>query len=109
LRSSAGQQLVETDAPGDGEGGKDVAMRQRAADLEAIAADRKSACNCASILPACSYDSALWRLALAWILVPSSATVPSFSTPISRATPSTCTNSPSISFRKRRLNAAIVS
>src|SRR3954451_6470786 len=32
-----------------------------------------SAFNCASILPACSYDSALCRLALAWILVPSRA------------------------------------
>src|SRR3954466_6136722 len=32
-----------------------------------------SAFSCASILPACSYDSALWRLALAWILVPSRA------------------------------------
>jgi len=49
--------------------------------------------NCASILLACSYDSALRQLALVWILVPSSATVPSFKTPISRATPSTCTNS----------------
>src|SRR3982751_4552502 len=29
--------------------------------------------SCASILPACSYDSALCRLALAWILVPSRA------------------------------------
>ena len=68
-----------------------------------------SACNCASILPACSYDSALWRLALAWTLVPSSATVPIFSTPISRASSSTCTNSVSICLRKRRRNAAMVS
>src|SRR3954471_4945297 len=68
-----------------------------------------SAFSCASILPACSYDSALWRLALAWILVPSSATVPILSTPISRATASTWTNNPSISWRNRRRNAAIVS
>jgi hypothetical protein len=40
LRSAAGKKFVETDALGDGEGGKDVAVRQRAADLEAIAADR---------------------------------------------------------------------
>ncbi len=43
-----------------------------------------------------------------WILVPSSATVPSFGT-ISRAMHSTCTNSSSICFRKRRRNAEIVS
>ena len=41
-----------------------------------------SACSCASSLPACSYDSALCRLALAWIFVPSRPTVPSFSRPV---------------------------
>ena len=68
-----------------------------------------SAFNCVSILPACSYDSALCRLALAWILVPSSATVPILSIPISRVSSSTRTNSPSISLRKIRRNVAIVS
>src|SRR5271165_3558043 len=48
-----------------------------------------SAFNCASILSACSSDNALCRLALAWIFVPSSATVPIFRTPISRASSST--------------------
>ena len=43
-----------------------------------------------------STTSALWRLALACTLVPSSATVPSFSSPVSRASSSTSTNSPSI-------------
>jgi hypothetical protein len=59
--------------------------------------------NGISIWPARSYDRALWRLASAWILVPSSATVPNLSTPISRAMTSTCTNSASICWRKRRL------
>src|SRR6266852_1958223 len=68
-----------------------------------------SAFNCASILPACSYDNALCRLALAWILVPYSATVPILSIPLWRDSSSTCTNSLSISLRKRRRNVAIVS
>jgi hypothetical protein len=46
---------------------------------------------------------------LAWTFVPSSATVPSWSKPISRASSSTWTNSPSIRGRKRRRNAAMVS
>ena len=66
-----------------------------------------SAFSCASSLPAWSQDSALWRLAWAWIFLPSRPTVPS--TPISRACSSTRTNSPSISLRNRRLNLAIVS
>ena len=40
LGSTAGQQIVEADAPGDGKGGQDVAMREGAADFEAVAADR---------------------------------------------------------------------
>jgi len=42
-------------------------------------------------------------------LVPSSASVPIFSTPISRASSSAFTNGLSICFSKRRRNAAIVS
>jgi len=68
-----------------------------------------SAFSCASSLPAWSYDSALCRLALACSFVPSSPTVPSFSTPISRANSSTCTNKASICGRKRRRNTAMVS
>jgi len=51
----------------------------------------------------------VWRLALAWIFVPSSATVPISRTPISRASISTRTKSASISFKKRLRNVAIVS
>ena len=51
-----------------------------AASASAISSST-SAFNCASIFPACSYDSALCRLALACTLVPSSATVPSFTMP----------------------------
>lgn len=40
LRGSAGQQVGEADASGGGEGGKNVTMRQRAADFEAMLADR---------------------------------------------------------------------
>ena len=40
LRGSAGQQVVQADAPRNAQRGKDVAMGQRAADLEALAADR---------------------------------------------------------------------
>ena len=47
----------------------------------------------ASIRLACSQDSALCLLALAAILVPSSAMLPSFRHFISRASTSTCTNS----------------
>ncbi len=54
-------------------------------------------------------DPALFDLLITWIFVPSSATVPIFRTPISRASSSTRTNSASISWRKRRLNVAIVS
>jgi hypothetical protein len=39
LRGAARQQLIETDAPGDAQRGQDVAMRQRAADLEAARAE----------------------------------------------------------------------
>jgi hypothetical protein len=48
-------------------------------------------------------------LALAWIFVPSSATVPNLSRPISRASSSTRTNKASISLRKRRRKVAMVS
>ena len=58
--------------------------------------------NWASIRLACSHDSALCLLALAAILVPSSAMLPSFRHFISRASTSTCTNSFSICGRKRR-------
>src|SRR5271166_1905675 len=51
----------------------------------------------------------LCLLALAWIFVPSSPIVPIFSTPISRASRRTSTNSFSMSFKNRRRNAAIVS
>ena len=40
LGCAAGQQIVEVDAPGGGQGRKHVAMRQRPADLEAGPADR---------------------------------------------------------------------
>ena len=40
LRGTAWQQIVQTDAPGDGERGQDVAMWERAADFEAVAAER---------------------------------------------------------------------
>jgi hypothetical protein len=40
LRRTARQQVVEADAPGDGQRDKHVAMRRRTADLEAFAADR---------------------------------------------------------------------
>ncbi len=62
--------------------------------------------SCASIRLACSHDSALCLLALAAILVPSSAMVPSFRHFISRASISTCTNSASICGRKRRRNGS---
>jgi hypothetical protein len=47
-----------------------------------------------------------YRGALAWLLVPSNATVPSFKSFISFAMQSTCTNSASISLRNRLRNGA---
>lgn len=52
---------------------------------------------------ACPYDRVLWREALAWSLVPSKATVPSFNRFISFAIPSTYTNSASISLLEEPL------
>jgi hypothetical protein len=40
LGRAAGQQVVEANASGGGQRGEDVAMRQRAADFEAVVADR---------------------------------------------------------------------
>ena len=65
--------------------------------------------NWASSFSAWPYDRALWREALACILVPSKATVPSFKSFISFAMQSTCTNSASISLRNRLRNAHSVS
>ena len=71
--------------------GIDKSSGRSAASAASAFANRSatSACNCASILPACSCDSALWRLALAWIFVPSRPIVPICSTPISRVSSKT--------------------
>ena len=63
----------------------------------------------ASILLTCSQDSALCLLALAAILVPSSAMLPSLRHFISRASTGTCTNRVSICGSKRRRKVAMLS
>jgi hypothetical protein len=61
--------------------------------------DRHLQATVLGFLLASSYDSARCRLAFAWMLVPPSATAPSFSTLISRATGSTWANSVSIELK----------
>lgn len=51
---------------------------------------------------------ALWRLALAFTLVPSAAIVPSLTSPISRAKRTTCTNSSDKSLRWKARKSRIV-
>ena len=83
--------------------------RARSGSVEGIVIAERSHATDPQPLALGGGDSALCRLALAWIFVPSSATVPSLSSPISRANSSTRTNSASMSLRKRRRNVAMVS
>ena len=63
----------------------------------------------ASMISACSWDKALWRLALAWILVPSRLTAPKRLIWFSQGDLGTCTNTASNSRAKRRRKLARVS